>query len=70
MKNVLTAFIATGFAVSFAGAAVACQFHSASAEHNMKVAMSEPSPVIDEEKTGMSTHDTEQLLIETEEKAE
>lgn len=70
MKKVLTAFVATGFAMSFAGATIACEFHSASAGHNLKVAMSEQPTISDEEKAAMSTHDTDKPLIETEEKAE
>ena len=69
MKKVLTAMIAGGFVVAFAGAGFACPYHSAEAEHNLKVAMSEQPA--EAEQPAMSTHDpTTKLKLETKEETE
>jgi hypothetical protein len=68
MKKVLTALLATGFVVSFAGSGLACTYHSASAEHNMSVAEND-QPVIPDEQA-VSTHETQKPKLETGEKTD
>jgi len=63
MKKMVTAAMAGGFVVAFSGAGLACQFHSAAAEHNMSVAQNDvaitTSATTDE--TGVSTHEVKKL---------
>ena len=70
MKKALTALLAAGFALSFAGIGYACTYHSATAEHNLKVAMAGQPQASDQKKPQLSTPGPDELLIETKEKAE
>jgi hypothetical protein len=66
MKKVLTGLIATGFIGASAAFAFACDYHSASAEHNLTVAQADT----DRTEAAASTFDPEKMKLEEEKQAE
>ena len=68
MRKTLTALLATGFIAGFAGAGLACPYHSSELEKKLKLAQSEQT--VFEEEAGMSTHDPELLKKLGDEKVE